>query len=90
MGGEDGELDPESLEFGFDREDLAGLRKAIWKGGSDSDEEEDDEELGDDDVQKLERMMHKLQAVRDMTSGMPEEQRKRMAKRAVDEVMKEL
>lgn len=34
--------------------------------------------------------MHKLQAVRDMTSGMPEEQRKRMAKRAVDEVMKEL
>lgn len=91
---DDGELDPENLDFGFDREDFVGLRKAIWRGGGHGDEDDDEEDRdgnGDEDeVKKLERMMHKLQAVRDMTAGMPEEQRKRMAKRAVDEVMKEL
>ncbi|KAM7206526.1 Alpha and gamma adaptin binding protein p34 domain containing protein [Naviculisporaceae sp. PSN 640] len=91
---DDAELDPENLNFGFDREDFVGLRKAIWKGGGDGrddgDEEEDNGDGDEDEVKKLERMMHKLQAVRDMTAGMPEEQRKRMAKRAVDEVMKEL
>ncbi|KAM7186970.1 Alpha and gamma adaptin binding protein p34 domain containing protein [Rhypophila sp. PSN 637] len=83
------ESDDEELGFGFDKEDFVGLRKAIWKGGGD---EDDDEEANgnDDEVKKLERMMHKLQAVRDMTAGMPDEQRKRMAKRAVDEVMKDM
>jgi hypothetical protein len=82
------DFDPESLDFGFDREDFAGLRKAIWSGGERGDEE--DEEVGDEDVQKLERMMLKLQAVRDTSAGLPEEQRRRMAARAVGEVMKEL
>ncbi len=80
------DLDPESLEFGFDREDFVGLRQAIWSG----DREEDGEEGTVDDVQKLEGMMRKLLAVRDMSAGLPEEQRKRMAKKAVGEVMKEL
>jgi hypothetical protein len=35
-------------------------------------------------------MMMKLQAVKDASAGLPEEQRKRMAARAVGEVMKEL
>jgi hypothetical protein len=92
---EDGEFDPESLDFGFDREDFVGLKKAIWGGGGDGEgskgeDGEKDDELGDEDVQKLERMMLKLQAVRDATAGLPEEQRKRMAKRVVGEVMKEL
>jgi len=116
MGEEDddlGEFDPESMDFGFDREDFIGLRKAIWSaGGEDGDDamnvdggepsntrskggggdgEAIDEEMGgEEDVQKIERMMLKLQAVRDMSAGMPEEQRKRMAKDAVGEVMKEL
>lgn len=94
-GDDDGEFDPESLGFGFDREDFVGLRKAIWGGGGSGDEgsrgqEEEDEEVGEDDVQKLEKMMLKLQAVRDASAGLPEEQRKRMAARAVGEVMKEL
>lgn len=80
------DIDPESLEFGFDREDFAGLRQAIWSSGR----EEDGEEETEDDVQKLEGMMRKLLAVRDMSAGLPEEQRKRMAKKAVGEVMKEL
>jgi hypothetical protein len=85
---EDDEFDPEKLDFGFDRDDFLGLKRAIWSGGEKGDEEDD--EVGEEDVQKLERMMMKLQAVRDASAGMPEEQRKRMAARAVGEVMKEL
>ncbi len=50
----------------------------------------EDQELGDEDVQKLERMFTKLQAVRDKSAGLPEEQRQRIAKKAVAEVMREL
>ncbi|KAK0619752.1 hypothetical protein B0T14DRAFT_537419 [Immersiella caudata] len=97
-----GEFDAESMDFGFDREDFVGLKKAIWSAGREDGMEVDgegseakkggdeDEEMDDGDVQKLERMMLKLQAVRDRTAGMSEEQRKRIAKQAVGEVMKEL
>lgn len=109
------ELDPENLDFGFDREDFEGLKKAIWEarveregddgdsqatGGKPSDLDQasaqakntDDggDELGDEDIQKVEQMMRKLQAVKDMSAGLPEDQRKRMAAKAVGEVMKEL
>jgi hypothetical protein len=144
---DEGVLNPESLDFGFDRDDFIGLRRAIWNGGRepDGDEEEEridrmvqgisstqrqgqgrvsastsaslqrqpapptttttapepapdaadkeghtSEELDADEVQKLDAMMRKLLAVRDMSAGLPEEQRKRMAARAVGEVMKEL
>jgi hypothetical protein len=92
---DDDEFDPRSLDFGFDKEDFAGLRKAIWAGiaeddGEGSKEQVEEKEVGDEDVQKLERMMRKLQAVKDASAGLPEEQRKRMAARAVGEVMKEL
>lgn len=84
------DLDPESLEFGFDREDFAGLRKAIWDVGRGADEEEGEDKLGEEDVQKMEGLMQKLIAVRDMSAGLPDDQRKRMARQAVGEVMKEL
>ena len=125
---DDPDLDPESLDFGFDREDFAGLRRAIWNAGRDDDDDDhdnaelpgpdpgasggekgastgearqkspappgtldnDDEKLDEDEVQKLESMMLKLQAVRDMSAGLPEDQRKRMAAKAVGEVMREL
>ena len=48
------------------------------------------ESIDEDEVQKLEGMMRKLQGVRDMSAGLPEDQRKRMAAKAVSEVMKEL
>ena len=108
----DGEFDPESLDFGFDRADFEGLRQAIWTSGQEvatdpsisetataarakpgptgAQDPADDEILDDDEVQKLGNMMRKLQAVRDMSVGLPEEQRKRVAARAVGEVMKEL
>ncbi|KAH8664205.1 hypothetical protein BX600DRAFT_463981 [Xylariales sp. PMI_506] len=101
-------LDPESLDFGFDREDFAGLKHAIWNPGQQQPDEEDflngepsnrtgtakdtkeDVKLDDSEIQKIEGMMRKLQAVRDMSAGLPEEQRKRMAAKAVNEVMKDL
>ncbi|KAK4099547.1 hypothetical protein N658DRAFT_160510 [Parathielavia hyrcaniae] len=91
LGEDDEEFDPERLGFGFDREDFVGLRQAIWSGGEASvSGPEGGGEVGDEDVQKLERMMVKLQAVRDTSAGLPEEQRKRLAARAVGEVMREL
>ncbi|PHH76234.1 hypothetical protein CDD82_4072 [Ophiocordyceps australis] len=48
------------------------------------------EDIEGDDVDKVEDMMRKLQAVRDAGAGMGEAQRRRMAARAVAEVMKEL
>lgn len=67
------------------------MRKAIWSAGQEDDEEiKGKEELGDEDVKQIEGMMRKLQAVRDMSAGLPEEQRKKMAAKAVGEVMKEL
>lgn len=106
--GKDTDLDPENLDFGFDRRDFEGLRHAIWSAGQYDDGEDatlgepnkssDGKEtrgaeadgLDDEDVQKLEAMMRKLQGVRDMSAGLPEEQRKRMAAKAVSEVMKDL
>ncbi|KAK8029660.1 hypothetical protein PG993_010951 [Apiospora rasikravindrae] len=112
----DTDLDPESLDFGFDREDFQGLKKAIFSAGETDEDGEDfmngeppgqqktkkegpdnadtsregDDKLDDAEVQKLEGMMRKLQAVRDMSAGLPEDQRKRMAAKAVGEVMKDL
>ncbi|KAI1206837.1 uncharacterized protein F4807DRAFT_463237 [Annulohypoxylon truncatum] len=96
------DLDPESLDFGFDREDFAGLRQAIWNAGQENDEDflngepstginpNEGEDLDDEEIRKIERMMVKLQAVRDTSAGLPEEQRKKVAANAVAEVMKEL
>ncbi|KAK4197699.1 hypothetical protein QBC40DRAFT_285058 [Triangularia verruculosa] len=100
---EDFDFNPKGLGFGFDREDFEGLKKAIWEQigeetevgeGSEAKEKErgkeDEENLDDDDIKNLEQMMLKLQAVRDMSAGLPEQQRKRMAKQAVEEVMRDL
>jgi hypothetical protein len=101
------DVDPESLEFGFDREDFEGLKRAIWNSGKEDEEgfmddkpgtskettgeeKDDDEQLDDEDIQKIERMMVKLQTVRDSNAGLPEDQRKRAAAKAVAEVMREL
>ncbi|KAI0110572.1 hypothetical protein F4776DRAFT_642384 [Hypoxylon sp. NC0597] len=97
------DLDPESLDFGFDREDFAGLKQAIWNAGqgkeedflngepgTSSDKKDNEEDLNDEEIRKIERMMAKLQAVRDTSAGLPEDQRKKIAAKAVAEVMKEL
>ncbi|KAK2074074.1 hypothetical protein P8C59_008311 [Phyllachora maydis] len=93
-------FDPPGLDFALDGGDVAGLRKAIWDGGQaqadgedgldDGGPGEEEEEEEEEEVQKLGRMMQKLQAVRDLTAGMPDEQRRRLAKRAVGEVMRDM
>lgn len=47
-------------------------------------------DLDEDEVEKLEKLMLKLKATRELGEGMPEEQRKKLAKKAVMEVMKDL
>ncbi|KAI1313197.1 hypothetical protein F5Y03DRAFT_338374 [Xylaria venustula] len=103
------DLNPEDLDFGFDREDFEGLKRAIWNAGREDGEGESsavagegegegdrrrldnaEDSLDDDDIQKMERLMAKLQAVRDTNAGLPEEQRKRAAAKAVAEVMREI
>lgn len=114
----DDELDLENLDFGFDKEDFDGLKKAIWEAKMEregfemgqngepstsatataaqppakdkTERNEAADNLDDSDIQKVEEMMRKLQAVRDMSSGLPEDQRKRLAARAVGEVMRDL
>lgn len=113
---DDAALDPENLDFGFDKADFDGLRRAIWEAGDedagseaarmDSNRPKEhepsaagdavakppavEEDIDDEEVLKVERMMSKLQAVREAGEGMSQEQRRRMAARAVQEVMKEM
>ncbi|KAI0424428.1 hypothetical protein F5Y09DRAFT_347729 [Xylaria sp. FL1042] len=103
------DLDPESLDFGFDREDFEGLKRAIWEAGKEDGDDfmngesstaaadggkrtldRAEDSLDDEDIQTMERLMAKLQAVRDTNAGLPEDQRKRAAAKAVAEVMREL
>ena len=61
--------------------EMMGLKMAV-KG-----EEAVDEEGGDGEVEELENMMLKMQAVRDMGADMPDAERRRFAARAVREAM---
>lgn len=100
-----------SLGFGIDpaemEAEMAGMRQAIY-GGSNLEEEEGHihEEDGDKEVEKLQAMMQKMQAVRgkfdshlilktrltfpDMGANLPEAERKKFAAKAVSEIMKTL
>lgn len=80
-------------EAGQDIEEPSGSSKEADKKDKASEEAATRggfEDLDDEDIAKVEKMMRKLQAVREAGEGMGEEQRKRMAARAVEEVMKEL
>lgn len=66
----------------------AGTENAPKQDFVDDEDENDGNE--DEDVTKVEEMMRKLHAVREAGAGMGQEQRRRMAARAVEEVMREL
>ncbi|KAK3956549.1 hypothetical protein QBC32DRAFT_330934 [Pseudoneurospora amorphoporcata] len=53
-------------------------------------EDNEEEEIGEEDVEKIAKMMLKLQAVRDMSGTVSEEQRRKLALKAVEEVMRQL
>ena len=87
---------PEELDLGSEdgfgaeaaqmEREMMGLKTAVNDGG----EIEDDGDGGDDDVEELENMMLKVQAIKDMGADMPEAERKRFAAKAVRDVMKTL
>ncbi|KAI0468053.1 hypothetical protein F4859DRAFT_492493 [Xylaria cf. heliscus] len=95
--------DPEDFDSGFDGADFEELKRAIWSAakadgegfidgqqeGQDAKEIED-MDISDEEVRKMERMFAKLKAVRDSSDGLPEDQRKRAAAKAVAEVMRYL
>ena len=60
-------------------------------GDEDGDENEDEDDNGDEnekDIENLQHMLLRLQAVRDMGADLPERERKKLAAKAVREVMK--
>lgn len=106
--GEDNEEAEGSIGFDIDaaemEEEMAGMKRAIY-GGSLGLEEEGGETDQDQEVEKLQAMMLKMQAVRgewlgplfgirltkiDMGADFPEAERKKLAAKAVREIMKTL
>ncbi|KAG9239034.1 hypothetical protein BJ875DRAFT_449250 [Amylocarpus encephaloides] len=81
--------DADSLGFGIDpkemEEEMKGMKQAIYGGnGAEGDDDQDEE------VEKLQAMMLKMQAVRDMGVDLPESERKRLAAKTVGEIIKTL
>ncbi|CAL8574575.1 hypothetical protein XPA_000530 [Xanthoria parietina] len=70
-------------DVAVERDDVVGIREAIL--GQDTLEDEDDE--GDAQVEELESMMLKMQAIKEKGAGMPEADRKRLAARTVRDIM---
>ena len=75
------------MENGFDAEaaeserEISGLKMAV-NGAEGCDEG------ADEDVEKLETMMLKMQVIKDMGSDMPDSERRKLAVSAVRDIMK--
>ncbi|KIH87863.1 hypothetical protein SPBR_05017 [Sporothrix brasiliensis 5110] len=80
--------DPESVDFGFDRDDFAGLRQAIWQ--QQTAELDDDDEEDKDQAAIMESMIQRLQAARLQSELLTPAQRRAMAARVVGDVMREI
>ncbi|KAI9718395.1 MAG: hypothetical protein M1812_004116 [Candelaria pacifica] len=70
--------------------EMFGMKTAIQRGSGEDGGSAGDEDGGDEEfeVEQLEAMMLKMNAVRDMSAGMPEGERKRFAAKAVNDIMK--
>lgn len=82
------------MEASLEREgvDVSGGEASKGEGKEEGEEGEGrgQEDIGEEDVRRTEMLMGKLLAAREMGEGMSEGERRRMARRAVGEVMKEL
>ena len=92
-------LDDEEGSDGFARDEaemtaeIFGVKAALSRGDDDGDGDEF-EGLGEgrrqeNQVEDLDRLMGKLMAVKESSAGLPEAERKRLAARAVNEVMRD-
>ncbi|RFU28840.1 hypothetical protein B7463_g7487, partial [Scytalidium lignicola] len=70
--------------------EIFGMKRALYEASENEDEEGDKKDGDDEEVEQLQAMMLKLQAVRDMGTSMPEEERKKYAAKAVNDIMKNL
>ena len=84
-GNDDFDFNIKTLGLTSDMDDFGDLQQAILPPASFSGANTD---LDDASIQQVEAAMRKLQAVRELGVGMPENQRRRMAARAVGEVMR--
>ncbi|KAI9816823.1 MAG: hypothetical protein M1827_001468 [Pycnora praestabilis] len=97
--------DDEGSNGGFGAEaaeverEVFGMRSAIHSNGEGDEGQESDKDRGDTDfdegdeelqVEQLEAMMLRVQAVKDMSAAMPKAARKKFAAKAVDDMMKTL
>ncbi|KAL1897307.1 hypothetical protein Sste5346_004043 [Sporothrix stenoceras] len=81
--------DPESVDFGFDRDDFAGLRQAIWQQST-AETQNDDGDEDKDQAAIMEGIVRRLQAARLQSELLTPAQRRAMAARVVGEVMREI
>ncbi|PGH17608.1 hypothetical protein AJ79_00969 [Helicocarpus griseus UAMH5409] len=88
-------------EAGFDKEaselerEMFGLKLAIEKGGdvgASGDSADVRNEEGDDElhVEKMDGLMMRMQAIKDMASELPEAERKAFAVKAINDIMKDM
>jgi len=73
-------------EMGQMEREMTGLKMAVNGDGG----EDGEEEVGGEGVEEMERMMLKMQAIKDMGADMPEAERRKFAAKAVREIMKTL
>ncbi|OAX81806.1 hypothetical protein ACJ72_03848 [Emergomyces africanus] len=86
-------------ETGFDKEaselerEMVGLRLAIEKGGDQTSTYEPDVKTDDEnelDVEKMDGLMLRMQAIKDMAAELPEAERKAFAVKAINDIMKDI
>ncbi|KAK2871934.1 hypothetical protein FQN49_002693 [Arthroderma sp. PD_2] len=81
-----------SLEANELEKEMASLRLAINSNSNNEDMDEQFEDMGEDDleVEQLEGLMLRVQAIKDMGTDLPEQERKKFAAKAIRDLMKDI
>ncbi|KAJ5272725.1 hypothetical protein N7478_007850 [Penicillium angulare] len=70
--------------------EMLGLRMAIERGGGDGEEDDAEDDGEEVKVESMEALMMRVQAIRDMGADLPENERKKFAAKAVNDLMRDL
>lgn len=81
-----------TLEANELEREMAGLRLAINSNRDNDDIGEEFKETGDDSLQveQLEGLMLRVQAIKEMGADLPDQERKRFAAKAIKDIMKDI
>ncbi|EFE39729.1 conserved hypothetical protein [Trichophyton verrucosum HKI 0517] len=81
-----------TLEANELEREMAGLRLAINNNMDNDDIDEEFKEMGDDSLQveQLEGLMLRVQAIKEMGADLPDQERKRFAAKAIKDLMKDI